>query len=506
MMNSNSNQNFPPTQNGRPVRRRRRQRNQKSRANQQARGINMRPSQRSTARGGRRNRARGNRRFPRSYPDVNPSYMLGNSGVTTIRHSEAILNWSDYYADVNGDLSKTFLFPVAPRDLFPNNNQSLVAPWLNAVSSAWDQFRLDSLVFRYMGSNSVIGPGAITWAIHTDVADEVSDEPTQLLALTRAGQHALRDSAWQIAVPLERVWRKVADGLQTTDTGVLRQYAANVFYIRVDGFGTPSDPHYEAPTGTLRVEYTISLSNPIPYVEPSDGFATAEDTYEHAHYDILDCIALDTQLLESKDFTDNWAVRKEDLVALGVAQNTELVALKSGTYTIDFGREYLAEPGGYGVNMAFEGTMLIDDNNYVVSDPVGDSHGQGTFLRGCLNKLIWIAKKGYRFYVRAVELIDQAHAVVGVLAPLIGVATADHFDRKWKTLNPKVHRLMKTGSWRVVSHDHMAEIEIWNDPTKLETTHAVNWNTNQRDVETMNVNEVMFERKHVGTSKSPARK
>lgn len=503
-MNSNSNQNFPPTQIGRSGRRRRRQRNQKSRANQQARGTNVRPSQRSTARGGRRNRARGNRRFPRSYSDVNPAYMLGNTGVTTIRHSEAILNWADYYTNVNGDLSKTFLFPIAPRDLFPSNNQSLVAPWLNAVSSAWDQFRFDSIVFRYMGSNSVIGPGAITWAIHTDVADAVSDEPTQLLALTRAGQHAIRDTTWTIAVPLERVWRKVADGLQTTDTGVLRQYAANVFYIRVDGFGNTSDPHYEAPTGTLRVEYTISLSNPIPYEEPSDGFATAEDTFEHAHNDILDCIALDTQLVDSKDFVDNWALTKVDVVTgLGTAQNTELVALKSGTYTIDFGRQYTDVPTGYGADIGFEGTMLIDDNNYLVSNPV--SHGEGSFLRGCLNKLIWIAKKGFKMYVRATELVDQAHAVIGVLAPLIGVADADRFDRKWKTLNPKVHKLMKTGSWRVISHDHMAQIEIWNGE-ELETTQAVKWKTNQRDVEMVNTNDVMFERKFVSTSKSPTRK
>lgn len=504
MMNSNSNQNFPPTQNGRPVRRRRRQRNQKSRANQQARGTNMRPSQRSTARGGRRNRARGNRRFPRSYSDVNPAYMLGNTGVTTIRHSEAILNWSDYTTLGNGNISRTFLFPVAPRDVFPNDNQSLIAPWLNAVSSAWDQFRFDSIVFKYMGSNSVIGPGAITWAIHTDVADAVSDEPSELLALTRAGQHAIRDTTWQISVPLERVWRKVADGLQTTDTGLLRQYAANVFYIRVDGYGSPTDPHYEMPSGTLRVEYTISLSNPIPYVDPSDGFATAEDTFEHAHNDVLDCIALDTQLVESKEFVENWALVKVDVQALGDAQNTELKALKSGTYTIDFGRQYTEVPGGYGADIGFEGTMLIDDNNYLVSNPVSP-HMEGSFLRGCLNKLIWIAKKGHRMFVRATELVDQAHAVIGVLAPLIGVATAEKFDRKWKTLNPKVHKLMKTGSWRVVSHDTMAEIDVWNG-VELETTQNVQWNTNHCELETKNTNDIMFERKHVGTSKSPARK
>lgn len=370
-------------------------------------------------------RAGPQRTFKRSIMDEDPFYTVLNSRVTRIVHSEPIFSWSDLNSS---ELTKTLMFPVSPVDLVPSENTSMVCEWLSVVSKAWDSFKFNRLTLRYMGTNTVIQSGSITWAVHSDPSDTPPQDPNEMLNLTKAGQSALRNSAWSVSIPLDSQWKKIADGRQELST--LRFYASNILYIRVDGYQPDA-----MPTGTFRIEYDISLRNPISYVDSADGFVSHDGDFATAHVDILQCIKSDTELIASKEFTENWKLGTTyvDSQSLGAFNTTHLECLKSGTYSIDFGRSYGTAVTDYGMDIAFDGSMFVDTNNYRTDNPTGEVD---SFLSKCLNKVVWVCQKGAKLWARGAHLINQAKAIVGVVAPLIGAADIQSMkDPMWRVHN-----------------------------------------------------------------------
>ena len=360
------------------------------------------------------------------------------------------------------------------------------------MSGAWDQFRYDSVVIKYMGTNSVLDSGSITWAYSADVADEPPLTPTDLLTLPRAGQHALKDTAWQVAIPLERKWLKVAD--QHQDESNIRQYCTNVLYFRADGFTN-------MPTGTFRAEYTISLSHPVPYSDPPDGFSTHQDEYGvDGHEDMFFCIDRDAQLQDSKLFNENWDTYASDVLAESgdtSVSTTVLKCLKSGTYSLDFERGYTNLNTDYGSTVAFDGTCYIDGNNYVTNTPTQDGTPQAGLLRKCLNKLVWVCKKGHQMWIRGVTIMNEAQVIIGVLAPLLGAADPEQFDSGWQKRNPVTHQFLLNNKHLTMAKGKglAHSMLIWDEKPVLNNTN----------------DEIMFETKkskHEVTfrGKSPLRK